>query len=142
MEPAAAPTPQSTSTAQPPRLGFDWPHAVLLGATACLLAVVAGAIVKLVSGHQDGTWLFLAMFMACFSLFKLMVAMRAVREVRLVPAGGEDPRVHFGTPARFRAWVATKIVVSILAMGAATIIVVHGPGSLRGERQPHVLAHP
>jgi hypothetical protein len=130
MDPAQ-PAPTPSKPPSPAAFGFDWPNAILLAATACLLAVVAGAVAQLVSGHRDGTWLMLAMFMACFSVFKLMVAIRAVREVRLVPQGGIDPREHFGTAGRFWAWVGLKVVVSIVAMGAAAIIVLHGPGALR-----------
>ena len=123
------PAPLDSAPARQP--GSNWPNTVLLGATVCLLAVVAGAVAQLVAGRSDRTWLLLAMFMACFSVFKLMVAMRAVREVRLVPSGGDDPRVHFGTPGRFWTWVGVKVLVAILAMGAAALIVVQGPGSLR-----------
>jgi hypothetical protein len=130
MDPAA-PAPAAPSEPEQPAPGFNWPNAVLLVATGCLVAVVAGALAQLAAGRSDRTWLFLAMFMACFAVFKLMVAMRAVREVRLVPAGGIDPRVHFGTPGRFWVWVGVKIVVFLLAMTASAVIVIHGPGSLR-----------
>src|SRR3954470_20895953 len=127
----ASPAPSDRQPPTPATFGFDWPNAILLAATVCLLAVVAGAIGQLASGHRDGTWMLLAMFMACFSVFKLMVALRAVREVRLVPKGGIDPREHFGSAGRFWIWVAVKVVVAIVAMSAAAIIVLHGPGALR-----------
>jgi hypothetical protein len=125
---AESPTPPPTPSA----IGFNWPHTILLLATAAALGVVVCSFGALMAGRTDRVALYLAMFMSCFSVFKLMVALRALREVRLHELGqGPDPREFFGTRSRFRAWLTVKFVVSVLAMLAALFILVHGPGSLK-----------
>jgi uncharacterized membrane protein YjdF len=116
---------------RPVSSGFDWPRAVLYAATVGAVVVVGVSVASLVREGGDRTGSYLAMFMACFSLIKFAVASRAVREVRAVPTGGDDPRELHGSPGRFWAWVTVKYAVALLAMAAAVFLLVHGPGRIR-----------
>jgi len=110
--------------------GFNWPSLIFYAATAVAVVVTLCAVAAFMTGRRDLGSTLMAAFLACFSLVKFAVGARAVRELNQVPDGGADPRELFVTNGRFWLWVVMKNVAAVIALAAAVIILVHGPGHL------------
>jgi len=110
--------------------GYNWPSMLFYAATATAVVVTLCAVGAFMADRRDLASTLMAAFLACFSLVKFAVGARALRELSQVPAGGEDPRELFVTNGRFWLWVVMKNVAALIALAAAIIILVHGPGHL------------
>ncbi len=90
----------------------------LAGALAALAAagLAAGRLVDLPLARAA------AAFLACFGLGKILLGLDAVAQVRLVPAGGADPRLDYGRPLLFWLWVGFKFAAGAASLVAATLL--------------------
>jgi hypothetical protein len=133
----------------------DWPLAVMVAGSAATVAVVVACVIA-VTVFGRGSMTFMAAAFACFSLVKLAVAVKGLRELRRftqaerrvadqVAAGAtpdaalpDDPRIDQGGPANFRRYIIMKLLAATLAMFAAVFILVHGPGAAwaNGDHAP------
>lgn len=114
------------------RTGFDWPNALVLVATIAAAGVVAASVASFASGRRELVPATLAAFLACFAVVKFAVAARAIRDARVAAGSSDDPRALHGSNGRFWLWVGMKALAAALALGAALVILIRGPGSLAG----------
>jgi hypothetical protein len=108
----------------PPRAAGSLPNLVFIGAAALAGLVALGAIASFLAHRREAGVAGMALFLACFSLVKFAVMVRSITET--VNPDGSDARELYGTPGRFKLYVASKGLAGAVALGGAIYILVHG----------------
>ncbi len=98
----------------------------VIGLGVCAVLMLARLIVPLPFAVVH----ILAGFLLLFALGKAAVACQAIAQVRLVPAGGEDPRLAFSNETLFRLWLGFKFLAAATALTMALLLIQRGPKAL------------
>lgn len=98
----------------------------VIGLGACAVLMLARLILPLPIAVVH----ILAGFLLFFALGKAAVAGQAIAQVRLVPAGGVDPRLAFSNETLFRLWLGFKFLAAATALTMALLLIRRGPDAL------------
>ncbi len=128
---------QDSATADSAPARRRWPQVVFIVAmTVMAVDLAAGFVVKARTG-QFPLSIVLGVFLICFALLKLTVAVDAINRLAH-RGGGPDPVAHHGSRGMTWGWIIYKLAAAFVALAAAVFFLTVGADKMNGfiEKTP------